>query len=107
MSTSTTRKRGDTAPALVITCLDDNVAVDLTTATSMRLVGTRDGGTTIAIDAAVTGNAQGVVTYDLDAADTETTGTLRLEVEVTWPDGRKQSFPASGYLTLRVEPDLG
>lgn len=82
--------RGDLKPDLQITLTDDATPVDLTTAASIRLIGMR--GSTVAIDEDVTGTAEGVVTYEWQLADTATTGRILVEVEVTWPGEKPQTF---------------
>lgn len=106
MST-TTRKKGDTTPALKITCTDTATGdpVNLSTASSVRVIATRNG--TNILDATTTGTSAGVVTQPLTAALTSTNGAVMVEVEVTWPDGTKQTFPTVGQLCLMVVPDLG
>lgn len=106
MNTGTTRKRGDTAPPLLITCYDGDTPVDLSTATSARLIITDRAGTNV-VDAAVTGDAAGQVAYTLPPTAVANVLRLYAEVEVTWPGGTIQTFPASGTLTIDVVADLG
>lgn len=91
--------REDRKPDLVLTITDNGVPVDLTGATSIRLIAVRDFTTTV-IDAAVSGDASGVITYLWAAADTETVGSLVVEVEITWPGGLKQTIRAAERVTI-------
>ena len=34
-------------------------------------------------------------------------GTILCEIEVTWPDGKTQTFPVDGYFRVEVIQDLG
>lgn len=104
MSTTTTRKKGDTAPSLLITCYDGDAPVDLSAAT-VRLIIRLDDGTVSTVN--TTGTAGGVVDETLPGTVTATTGVVHVEVEVTWPDATVQTFPATGYLTVNVVADLG
>lgn len=95
--------RGDLKPDLQVNCTDDGVPVDLTTANSIRIIGMR-GGTEL-FDRTVTGTSGGVVTMEWEAADTSETGRISVEVEVTWPGSKPQTFrPAS---VVEVVPDFG
>lgn len=106
-----TIKQHDTAPAVSITCTGDAGPVDLTTATQVKIIGSLEG--LVLFADVTTGTDEGVVTRawfpgDVDTAgDTATSGTILVEVEVTWPDGTVETFPADGYLTVEVLPDLG
>ena len=104
MATSTTMKRGDTRPALTITCLDGTSPVDLTNAIQVRVIGSRRG--TQIFDTTTTGTAEGVVVRAWEPEDTDETGVINVEVEVTWADTTVQTFPAERYLTVEVKPDL-
>lgn len=94
----------DTLPALTITCTDNGAAVDLSTATSIKVIGTRaDTGATV-FSRAVTGTAQGVVTMTWLAADTANVGEIQVEVEVTWPTGVQTFRPSNN---VQIVADLG
>ncbi len=100
-----TIKRGDTVPDLSITVTDNGTIVDLTTATTVKVIGTINGS--LIFSRVVTGTALGVVTMPWQPADTATAGMLEIEVEVTWPGtGKIQTFPADGVLRVNVEQDL-
>lgn len=98
-------KRGDTKPDLVINCTSDGAAVDFTTATTVQVVCRRDGTATPLFTRTATGAADGSVTYEWQAGDTDTVGRLLFEVIATWPLGT-QRFPASSYLPVDVEENL-
>lgn len=86
--------RNDLKPDLELTLTDGTTPVDLTVATSVRVIGIKDG--VILINRTVTGTAEGVVTMQWQAADTAKVGRIEVEVEVTWPGSKPQTFrPAS------------
>lgn len=95
--------RGDKKPDLVITCSDNGAVVNLTAATSIRLIGVSNG--VVVIDAAVSGTATGVVTYVWQTVDTATVRTIKVEVEVTWPGAKKQTFRPGD--AVQIVPDYG
>lgn len=101
-----TMKRGDTAPDLSITVTDNGTPVDLTTATTIRVLAAMNG--TRVFTRAVTGSSTGVVTMPWQATDTAIPGMLELECEVTWPGitAPIQTFPADGRLRVNIEPDI-
>lgn len=113
MATTKTYKRNDTGPPITIACLDGNTPQDLTGATSAKfLMGKIDanGVSTITTQGAMTFAADrttGQVTYDWGATDLNTTGEYKAEVEITWANGDKQTFPSEGYLTIIVVADVG
>lgn len=88
---------GDLEPDLQI-ILSARTPVDATTATSVKIVGRRDG--TIIFDRAATSvTAVGdtsVVTMAWVAGDTDTPGRITIEVEVVWPGARPQTFQPQG-----------
>ena len=103
------RKQHDTWPMIEGQLKGNDIAVNLTTATSVKLLlksqgsGSIEGGGTCTI----TDAAAGRVAYDLVGADTEDVTIFNGEFEVTWADGSIQTFPNSGYFTLEITPDLG
>lgn len=103
----TTRYTGDLEPPLVIELSSPDQAVDVTTATGIRVIG-RDSTRNIIFDRAPTDTqvvgSTSVVTMDLQVGDTDSQGLVQVEVEVTWPVGRPQTFrPIQG---MQVENDF-
>lgn len=97
-------KRKDTRPSLRITCSDDGVPVDLTTAQEVRVVGVLDEA--IKMNRAVSGSATGDVVVEWLPTETNTAGRMQVEVQVTWADGGVQTFPGHRYLEVEIIPDL-
>jgi len=105
-----TIKANDRKPDLVVLCLDAaGAAVDLTTASSVKLIMSSSVGATPKVDAAatITDAATGEVTYAWQAGDTDTPGRYIGEIEVTWSVGVVQTFPSDGFLDIRVAGELG
>ncbi len=102
-------KRGDLLPALevTITNADTGVPVNLATATSVRIIGTRNWVALFNDTTPTRDNPAGKVTHTWLAAETAVAGRIAIEVEVTWPGGMVQTFPPAGYLAVDVGPDLG
>lgn len=103
-------KRHDTLPVLSGTITDANGAVSLASATEIRIIMTDSSG---AIKVDSTGGVadadqvtnKGLFTYPWIAADTDTSGDYKLEVQITFPAG-KQTFPNPGYSIVRIVDDL-
>ena len=101
-------RKGDRLPELQATLTDSaGAAVNLTGLTvrfHMRQVGSR----TVKVNGAATlvTPASGVVKYTWAAVDTDTTGSYQGEFEVTFGDGRKQSFPNPSFLAINVTDEL-
>jgi hypothetical protein len=102
-----TMKQHDTAPDLSITLTDNGAVVDLTPATSIRIIAVRRGAPVFS--RVVTGSSLGVVTMVWQPLDTSLPGELAIEVEVDWPGSpsKTQTFPPNGVLRVNIEPDLG
>lgn len=102
-------KQGDRLPELQVTLTDSTgAAVDLAGATVRFHMRALNGKTT-KVDAAATlvTPAEGVVSYAWMAGDTDTTGSYNAEFEVTFGDGRNQTFPNPGYIVVRIDRKLG
>lgn len=106
-------KRGDLEPDLVIDLVASPASVDLHLVSSWRILGKRRGSDILILDAAPTvavdpvDDWKAVVTYQWAEPQTEVAGLLLVELEATWPDGHKQTFPTSGYIQIRIGDDLG
>lgn len=102
-------KRGDLEPPLPLNLMSGDDGADISTATTVKVLAriTDSSGTTFGGTIAGPYPADGQVEYVWVAGDTDTVGTYRVEVEVTWPGGRKQTFPPSGYSTVSINADLG
>lgn len=101
-------KRGDTGPPLVVALsYSDGTFPNLSGATGRFLMRLR-GEAEPRIDAEVTlDDAEKTATYAWEDEDTAEAGTYIGEIEVTLANDAVQTFPADGYLTIKVVPDLG
>lgn len=99
-------KRGDRRPGITIECKNGSAPAPLDQATSLKLYGKLAG--TLIANRTVTGGADGKVVIDaFEATDTANSGTLLLEVEATWADGTKTTYPNDKYVEVVIVPDLG
>lgn len=94
-------RKGDRLPEVTSV-----LGVDLTGATVRFHMALQ--GVTAKVDALATvvDALTGSVKYAWATADTDTAGDFMGEWEVTFPDGRKQSFPRGGYLRIRISREL-
>lgn len=108
-------KQNDRRPLFVVALKDDfgeatEAAVNLTTASTavfnMRLT---DPPATVKINrggCAITDATNGEVTYTWGTADTNTVGSYEAEVEVTWSDGKVETFPNNTYWDVEIVDDI-
>lgn len=101
-------KQNDTSPALEATCLnEDGAPIDLTGATSVRFHMRNATGTVVLDEDMLVDDATGgIVVYVWDAADTAVVGRFQAEVEITFSNGRVETFPNSGYLEVVIIDDI-
>jgi hypothetical protein len=101
-------KQGDLLPDIVMTALDGDDPVSLTTALSARFIMRK--GTEVIVDSPVSILNQmtnlGQVSYSWEAGDTDIVGTYKAELEIMWPLNKPQTFPAKGYMTVVIGDDL-
>lgn len=112
-----TYKRGDLAPDTILTLYNaDNTVVDLTGASSVKLIAkqiiTGSIPATINRSLSIVDAANGKVKFTPVSGDTTTVGAYNFESQVTWADGRPQTFPNGGdstniYDTMNIVQDLG
>lgn len=102
-------KKDDTAPAFTCVCeYNDGTIQDVTGAAAtfaMWLAGSR--GTPKVNDSAmvmVGPGTNGTFAYNWVANDVDTAGVYHAEVHVTLADGKKVTFPNSGYDVVTIEP---
>lgn len=100
---------GDLKPDLQITVASRDEAVDLTTASSVRIIGVQDD--LIIFDRApddidVVGDTT-VLTMEWQTGDTDEQGRITFEVEATWPGTKPQSFRPPGGVDVWTDFDAG
>lgn len=114
MTTINGPKRGDLEPDLVVDLVAAPTTVDLTLVGSWRILGRLRGQTALVMDATPTSVAvdpvnkyKAAVTHQWTTPETAVAGLMLVELEATWPDGHKQTFPTTGYIQIRISNDLG
>lgn len=106
-------KQHDLEPPLYVDIADGAGTADLTTVVSWRLIARlRDASEPLFIDLApivavdTNDHSKAVVKHAWQTGETAAAGVLLIEIEATWPGGRKQTFPNNGYIAIRILPDL-
>ncbi len=103
-------KRNDRRPFWRVRLTANDQPVDLTGAFAVRF--TMKSGATIKVNKApmvIVDALIGEVEYRWAAGDTNTADTYTAEVEVDWgtaTDSSTQSFPSTGYFTIKINEDL-
>jgi len=109
MATDFTIKEGDRLPEIICN-LQDAIGnkVPLTGAT-VRFILVDKGTGTVKVNAAATivNALNGQVKYSWATGDTDTSGSYSAEWEVTFGDGRSETFPNFKNLNVKVFKDLG
>jgi hypothetical protein len=98
-------KVGDTSPALKCSVLPKTV--DLTGATVQFSMRASPGGAikvNKAAAAVVTATVNPAVSYDWQAANVDTEGEFDAEFLVTYPGGKKETFPNSEFIKVIIGP---
>jgi hypothetical protein len=100
-------KIGDTRPKFVTPVLDsDGAAISLSGASAVLNIQLPDQTLvtkTLTIDSPAT---NGIVSYQWLIGDLPVIGDYKFEVQVTFGDGTKQTFPPKDYGTISVHADL-
>lgn len=103
-----TLKAHDRLPSIQASLTSGGTPVNLTTASGVKFILKLETGTVAKVNAnaVIVDAPTGVVRYDWLAIDTDTPGSYLGEWQVTWADGRKQTFPTLTYHTVDVLADL-
>ena len=106
-------KRNDTVPPFSTTLTDaSNDVVDLTGATVKFIMKSQANGEVKVASTVTTGpggaalDTTGVYEYAWTGADTDTAAEFWAEHEVTYPSGKKQTFPTVSYDIIIIYGDL-
>ena len=94
-------KQGDTRPVIQAKLYNDSSEVDLTGCTVRFLM-----GDVVAAAATVTSVLTGAVQYQWATADTADAGSFDGEFEVTFTDGRIETYPNNGYLDILITEQI-
>jgi hypothetical protein len=101
-------KRNDRRPRWRVQLKANGTPVDLTGAAAVRFT-MKVGTTTPKVNKqpmTIITPETGIVEYAWGAADTDTANTFNAEVEVDWGGSELQSFPSTGYFTIKINDDL-
>lgn len=93
-------------PSLRVQLVDADGPVDVTGASSISFIMSKDGVAKVNNSANVTQEvgALGIVRYDWVAADVDTPGDYVARWLVTWSTGVTQEFPSSRYDRVVISP---
>lgn len=84
---------------------DDGSVPDLTGATATLYIADKNGViATKEMDNVA--EEEGVVSFSLDDGDITESGSFDVEVVITYSDGKRETFPDTNYLNLKVMPNL-
>ncbi len=101
-------KQNDTAPIILVSLKDGNDAVVSLTGASAIFKMRPVGQSTVKTNAAaIIHNADsGQVRYEWVAADTDTIGSYEAEFQVTFSDGKIETFPNSDFIRITITDDI-
>lgn len=101
-------KRNDTSPSIQETLLDgDGLPVNIAGNQGVRFLVRNSANTTVIDEPAIVVDAtNGIVQYDWSATDTATAGTYAAEFEVTYNDGKVETFPNDSYTEIVITADI-
>ncbi len=102
-------KEGDTLPALSVALKDAAGRAANLAGAAVRFHMRRPDATMLHVDApaAIVSAPDGTVRYDWSAADTAAPGDYCAEFEVTFADGKRESFPNDRNLLVRIAEQVG
>jgi hypothetical protein len=96
-------RRGDLKPDLVIDLEDRGVVLPLVAATTVYVIGSKNG--VMEFKRIATVDPDQAVRMEWQTSDTSTPGTYVIEVEAVWPGAKPQTIRTDNR--VRVLPDLG
>jgi len=101
-------KQGDTVPSLRVSLLngtDNAISLD---GANVRFHMRAIGSLSILIDSSVSviDAGSGVIQYDWAAGDTSSIGSYQAEFQVTYADGKIETFPNSDYINVEIIDDI-
>ena len=100
-------KRNDFSPTIRVSLKDALGAyVNLNAATVVFKMQSLFGGAIISRDAVIFDTSEAVVEYVWQGTDTATSGSFRVEFEVTYADGKVETFPNSSFIRVQITDDI-
>ncbi len=107
MSYDVTLKRGDTRHALKAILKDSSGSpVDLTGCTVTFCMAPLGQPAVVSRAVDIHDTAGGEVWVVFAPGETDVSGVYRAEFQVTYGDGRKETFPSGGYISIQILSDL-
>lgn len=101
-----TVKQNDTSPTISVVLKGANGSpIDLTGATVVFKMGKSSGLLKVNETLVLSSPSSGRVTYDWAEGDTDTSGTYFGEFEVTYYNGKKETFPNTTPFTIAIKED--
>jgi transcriptional/translational regulatory protein YebC/TACO1 len=101
-----TIKRNDTRDAIKATLSNESGPVNLTGAT-VRFLMSRRGSIKVNRQAQIQDTVAGIVWMVFEQGDTDEQGLFQAEFEVSFSDGRIETFPSDGFILIDIINDLG
>jgi hypothetical protein len=99
-------KKGDTRTAIKATLKNPSGSPVNLTGSSVTFIMVKSGAQLVNRSADIVDAQNGRVNFVFVAGETEVTGVVRAEFKVEYPDGSKETFPNSGYISITFEPAL-
>lgn len=108
MSATFMTKRGDYRAAIKASLKDaSGQAVNLTNCNVKFLMADLRGKVKINRNALIQDAINGIMWFVFEANEVDEAGAFRGEFEVTYADGRVETFPNEGYINVQINSDLG
>ncbi|HWQ76866.1 MAG TPA: BppU family phage baseplate upper protein [Syntrophomonas sp.] len=102
-----TIKQGDRRNCIKAILKDSTgTPVDLTDCGVKFVMASISGGIAVNRDAHIEDAAAGEVWVVWAPGETDVAGTYLAEFTVTWPDGRKETYPNGGYIEVKILRNL-
>lgn len=105
--TQITIKQYDTRNAINATLIRDGQTVDLTDCTVHFFMEDAYKNVDVETIAEVVDAPSGTVLYAFEQSSVAIPGRYNAEFRVTYPDGRLETFPNNGYITVNIIKSLG
>lgn len=101
-------KQNDSSPVIRATLRGaGNTTLNLSAATVNFRMQKSSGDNVVQGSAEIFDPAEGTVQYIWQSGDTSVSGTYLAEFEVTYADGKVETFPNLGNIQVNIKPELG
>tara|TARA_R110001606_G_scaffold10855_1_gene46910 strand:- start:468 stop:794 length:327 start_codon:yes stop_codon:yes gene_type:complete len=100
-------KQNDSSPTIRASLKGaGGTSINLSTATVSFRMQKSSGDNVVQGSAQIFDATEGIVQYSWVAGNTSVSGIYLAEFEVTYADGRVESFPNVGYIQVNIKPEL-